>query len=161
MEARAKTTEQKKAILAFEKEINAAVSARRSAVDDAISRFRKGIKSAIDARKSAITEAISDFKEAIDDAVEKAENDCQNGTALASVRQVLRTSFQNARVKLQTDKQSIEKLGPNVQTLVATRQKAVQKAVEDFRAAVEKARNNLKNALGKDIDLDGLSETGE
>jgi hypothetical protein len=90
--------------------------------------------------------------DAVKAAVEKAKTDCQNGVDPVSVRATLKDSIQAARTKFQTDKNSAPKVGGNIQTLIEARKQAFEKAMADFKAAMEKARTDLKKAFPADTN---------
>jgi len=149
LEAHASTTEQKQAIEAFKMAITAAISTRHTAVDAAISAFRTGVDQAIAQRKTVVDAAIKTFEDSTKMALDKAKADCAAGSNPEVVRQTLMTSMKNARTKLQSDRKAVDTIGTNLTQLTATRKAAVDKAFADFKTAAEKARKDLKAALGK------------
>ena len=159
LEEKAGTDEQKQAVAEFKKAVEAAVVARRAAIDKAIADFREGLKDLIEGKKSGVDSAATQYKQSVEAAVAKAKADCDNGVSLATVQTNLRTDLQSAREKLQTARQNIEKLGPQVKALIDARQAAVKEAIEDFKTALEKARADLKEAFPQDADETGTENT--
>lgn len=148
LEENATTDEQKKAVADFEAAVKDAISIRRAAVDGALSVWRSGVKDLISARKQAITSDASAFGDAVKAAFDKAESDCQSGVSPTTIRMTLKSSIQAARVKYHEDRQGAPKVGGvNIQTLITARRNAVSKAMIDFKAAMEKARSELKKAF--------------
>lgn len=147
LEDKAQTDGQKKAVADFEAAVEAALTARRSAVDSAQKTFREGVKSAISGRKTDASQLMSDFNAARTAAFQKAESDCAEGVGAEAVKKNLRSDLQAAKTKLQGDRKNIEKVGSVVKELAAARRQAVEKAHVDFKAAMEKARAELKKAF--------------
>jgi len=81
-------------------------------------------------------------------ALASAKSSCAAGTAPATVRTNLKAALDVARANLETARKSVEKVGPNLDTLKAARKAAVDKANADFKAAVQAALAKLKAALG-------------
>lgn len=144
----AQTDAHKQAVAAFQAALDAAMSARRAAVDKAQQDFKSGVDAAISARKSAADAAVKAFKDALTAAEAKAKTDCAaTGADQAKIREAFRASVESARTQLKTALQAAEKLGPQVSTLAQTKNAAVKKAMDDFKAAAETARTNLKAAF--------------
>lgn len=147
LEDKATTDAQRQALSAFQSAVNAAVTARRAAIDAANEAFRTGLHAAIADRKAKADAAVKAFKTAITAALNKAKADCAAGVDAATVRANLRTATQAALEKLKSDRQAIDKLGDTVKGLVDARRAAHDKAMADFKAAMEKARADLKAAM--------------
>jgi hypothetical protein len=65
------------------------------------------------------------------------------------VRTELKADLKTARDKYKSDIQAAEKIGDSIQALIKARRDAVAKAIEDFKAALEKAKVDLKAAWGE------------
>jgi len=150
LEVKAKTDSQKQAITAFKAAVDAAVATRKAAVDAAISSFRQGLDQAIATRKAAVDAAVNAYKSAAQTTRGQALADCSAGIAAKTIRDSYRASMKAARDKFQNDKQAIDKLGETASSLALIRQQAVEKALQDFKAALETARDNLKAAFPAD-----------
>ena len=125
---------------AFKAAIVSAVAARKTAVDAAMNTFRDGLDQAVDAHTTEIQNIVHTYKTAVYAAIEQEKSDCAGGAAPAAVRATFLASMKKARDTMQDDRKNLEKLGPQLETLVRTRNAAVQKAMDDFRTALEKAR---------------------
>lgn len=162
LEERAKTDEQKKAVADFEAAVKTAVATRRSAIDVAIKTFRTGVQSAIDSRKSQIDSVASTFKSAQAAAFEKAKKSCASSTANAqTIRTQLKSDLSAAKNSFQADRKSAEKVGSTIQALIDARKIAFEKAISDFKVAMEKAKTELKKDFPKDdnVETDSASTT--
>ncbi len=145
---KAQADAQKQAVAAFQAALDAAMNARRAAVDQAQQDFKSGIDAAIAARKSAADAAVKAFQDALAAAEAKAKADCAAaGVDSAAIREALRVAVESARAQLRTALLAAEKVGPQVSELTKTRNEAVRKAMETFKAAAETARTALKTAF--------------
>ena len=147
LEANATTDAGKQAVQQFEATVQAAVTARRTAVDKARNTFRTGVKAAVAARQGQINQALSTYKAAVQAALTQAQVSCTAGTAPATVQQTLRSALQTAHNNLRTALQSVSKT--QVSQLAATYKAAVQAANTTFKQAVQQAAAKLKAALGQ------------
>ncbi len=144
LESKAETEEQKQAVAEFKSIVDEAVATRRVSVDAAIDTFRSEVNKVVTTRRQAVNTAIEEFQLAVANAGEKAENDCANEVAAATVRLNYRAALKAAKDKLQTDKQAIDKIGAQVQTLAQTRNVAVKQAVDTFTSELKAAVEQLK-----------------
>lgn len=150
LEEKATTDAQKKAVADFEATVKAAITARRTAVDAAISTFREGVKKLISDRAEGVSTSFTAFSDATKVAYETAKSDCASGKDPATIRTTLRNSIAAARTKFNSDRTSAPKVGGNIQALIDARRTAVNKAMTDFKAAMEKARTELKKSFPAD-----------
>lgn len=148
LEARAQTDAQKAALAKFKAAVTEAIKAHRAAIDSAKSAFRQGVEQAIASRKSAVNLATKAYQDAVKAALAKAKADCKAGVEPAAVREELHRALKVARDKFETDRQAIEKLKDSLKPLIEARKAAIAKANQDFQTAIEKARTELKAALG-------------
>ena len=159
LEEKAQTDAQKQAVAQFKSTMTAAISTRRAAVDVAIQTFRQGLQQAINDRKTATDTTVSTYKSTINLAIDKAKSDCASGVDTKTVRTNLIQSLKTAREQFNTARQNIEKLSESVETLVAARKQAVEKAHDDFKKAAEQARIQLKAAFGQASPSPSVSPT--
>ncbi len=148
LKKRATTTEQTNAVIDFANTTQDALAARRAGVDESRQIFRTGVKSAITTRRAEIDKALSDFQAAVSTAINKASADCAAGVDPSTIRSDLRTAITAARDSLKADRLSVDRVGPVVKELAATRRSAVNQAKDTFRSAVDSARAKLKEILG-------------
>lgn len=147
LEMAAKTDDQKKAVSAFEATTNSAIATRAAAVDAAIEAFRIGVKNAIQTRQGQLDAIISGSDSARATALAKVQSDCAAGKDAATVRADFQNGLKGTRTQLQNDKQNMTKVSDGVQALIQVRRTAVEKAMGDFKATMEKARIALKTAF--------------
>jgi len=144
----ADTDAQKAAVTAFQNAVDQAVNARIASVKTANDVFQKGLDAAIAARKTQADTITRKYADAVKAAIAKAEADCAANQTQATVRSTLTSALQKARTQFMTDRQTIVKIDTTVKTLVDARGRTVQKARQDFVAAIQKAREDLRSAFG-------------
>ena len=148
---KASSTIQKTAVEKFVKDMDAAVAARRSAVDSAEKSFRAGVEAAVVARQSSVDTAMLTLKQEVNVAITKAKTECtaeSNGTLAPKViRDAYVSALKSAREKFRASTKTIEARKETLQPLANTRKLAIEKAVADFKLAVEKAKADLKSAM--------------
>lgn len=147
LEEKATTDAQKQAVADFEAAVKAAITARRTAFDAAITTFREGVKKLISDRAEGVSASFTAFSDATKAAYETAKTDCASGKDPATIRTTLRNSIAAARTKFHSEKTSAPKVGGNIQILIDARRAAINKAMTDFKTAMEKARADLKKAF--------------
>ncbi|MEK7610679.1 MAG: hypothetical protein AAB468_02940 [Patescibacteria group bacterium] len=148
LEAKADTDAKKQALATFQQVVNTAVTTRRAAIDAAANTFHQGVDGAVNARQQAAETASQVFKKAVADALAKAQTDCAaTGADAAAVKETYRASVKQARETFNTARQAVEKM--DLETLNTVRKAAFQKAADDFKATMDKARADLKVAFGE------------
>lgn len=146
-EARAQTDAQKQAVANFKTVVDAAVLTRKQAVNLATKIFRDGMDQIIANRKSLEDAIVAAFKTSVSAALLKVKADCLSGVDPKTAKSVFNQSMKDAQHKLAIDRKNLEKNQELIEPLNTARKQATQKAKEDFRSAVEKARADLKAAL--------------
>ena len=141
---KAQTDAQKQAVVQFQTDINNAIIARKTAIDKAISDFRQGVNNAISSRKTSVDSLISTYKNSIKEAFNKAQIDCDNGVATSEIRTTLRTSLKELREKFENDRKNLDKINDSLDSLIAAKRAAFEKAISDFKTAVQTAKEKLK-----------------
>lgn len=155
LEAKVKTDEQKAAVEEFKEAIEAAVDARRAAIDAAIDTFRDGVDDAWADHQSSIEGAANAYREAVRTAFEKAKSDCEDGVDTKTVRANLHNSLQAARGKLKEDRTGVTKLRDLMHDLIEAKKTAFEKAISDFKAAVQTAVAELKKSFPESGEDEG------
>ncbi len=155
IEASATTDAQKQAVADFKSAVESAVATRKAAIDAAIAAYRAGLKALIAGKTDNNDQSLVQFQNAVQAAADKAKSDCEAGVDPKTVRQNFHASLLAARKNLVTDRQATEKIGTQLQALIDARQAAFKKAFDNFKAAMEKARADLKKAFGNDTDNSG------
>lgn len=146
--AKATTDVQKQAVEEFKASVEAAVATRRSAVDKALKAYWDALDTALNGRQSSVDYAKQTFANAINTAVATAQSACSAGNDPATVRTQFNASVKAAKTQFATDRKAIDKYGPQVKAIVATRNAEVKKALEAFKVTMQQVRAALKAALG-------------
>lgn len=144
LEARASTSDALAAVKTFESEVDAAVAARRAAVDKAVAEYRTALDKAVADRKAAVDAAIATFKSDRDAAMAQAKSDCAGGKTPADVRTAYMNAMKSAQEKLKTTLQGLDTKKDVLKPMAEARKADVEKAIADFKAAVEAAKTKLK-----------------
>jgi len=98
----------------------------------------------VTSKKTSVSGAVDTFQASVKAAFEKAQVSCVSGTDPQTVRETLTTSLKDARAKLQASQQSFEGIGDSVPALATTKKTSIDKAMQDFKTTMEKARTDLK-----------------
>lgn len=150
LEEKAGNDEQKQAALDFKEAMSEAISIRRAAINQAIQDFRQGTKEAIASRKASADSAVLALRTSIKSAFEKAESDCDTGIEARTVRENLRADLKTAKEQFTIAKQGIDKLGVQKEILIDQKKEAINKAIDDFKTAVETAKADFKAASAQE-----------
>ena len=146
MGSKAFGSKQKQAVAAFKTEVEQAVLARRAAIDNAINIFRSSSNQIFVDRKIASDQAILNYKIAVQEALGKAQSDCQKVDA-KTARKNLADSLKAAKENFNIEKQGIEKTKTSIQDIQNIKKEAMGKAIVDFKSALEKAKEGLKQSF--------------
>ncbi len=146
LEEKATTSAQGEALVEFKEAVKNAIAIRQAAVDAAISEYRTNLDKMIADRKTALEQAKTEYKNAYQIAVQKAKTDCANGVNPAQIKETLRASLMAAKDEYNSERKELEK--GDVKSLVDVRQAAFKQALENFKKAMQEARDALKAALG-------------
>jgi hypothetical protein len=150
MTDKATTPEQQVAVEAFKAAADAAAQARQAAIDAAIKTFRDGLDKARADRQTAVDAALKTFAEAVKATEDKAKVDCGvAGTDPEQVRTAMRTSIEAARTTLRQSIKQAEKVGEAAPALGEARRVAFDKALADYKTALEKAKTDFKAAVSQ------------
>ncbi|MEK7575561.1 MAG: hypothetical protein AAB491_00530 [Patescibacteria group bacterium] len=144
---KAQTDAQKQAVIQFQIDINNAITARKTAIDKAISDFRQSIDNAISSRKVSVDSLVSTYKNSIKEDFNKAKTDCDNGVATSEIRTTLRASLKGLREKFENDRKNLDKVNDSIDSLITAKKAAFEKAISDFKTAVQAAKEKLKAAF--------------
>lgn len=147
LEAKAKTDEQKQAVVAFKDTIETAIKTRRDTIDAAIAQFKKDLDSLIATRQSSVDQAVARYKNSVNTAIAKAQSDCSSATVPSTVRTELKNSLLAARTTLQSDRATIDKVADNIDSLITARKVAVDAARTVYRTSHQTAADILKQAF--------------
>ena len=147
LEEKASTSEQKQALIDFKEAVEEARASRQAAVDFAISEFRTELDKLVADRKTLIEGLKNTYINAYNTAVQNAKQACLNGEDSSKIRENLRTQLKAVKDEFNAGKKEIEKT--DIKDLVEKRQQAFNEALEYFKKAMEKARNDLKNSFNQ------------
>lgn len=140
----------KTALATFQRAVATAVSARRAAVKSSNDTYRLGLKDAIAKRKASADAMLKTYQDAVLAAASKAKADCAAKVDPAVARETFLGATKAAKDKLQSDRKILERMEEAVAPLVSVRRAAHEKALADFKVAMERARADLKVVLGSE-----------
>lgn len=161
LEAHAESDEEKGAALAaFKAAVDAAIFARRGAINAAQEQFRLNAESAFAVRQDALYSAINKFKSYVRAALDQAKTDCAAGVAPETVRENLHAGLKAARDQFAADREGLKAFKADLEEAIAARKAAVQAAIEEFKAALEDAKEALASAFEQDEDEDDGEDEG-
>lgn len=152
LEEKAGTDEQKQAILEFIETIKLAIKTRRAAINKAIQDFRKGLDEIKSSHKLSVNTAISNYRNEIKTVFEKAQSDCDNGIDPKIVREGLRNDLKQVKEDFAINKKGIEKNKDEMKSLIAAKKEAIKKAINNFEAAIEQARIDLRTSFSEELE---------
>lgn len=152
LEAKAATEEQKQALTVFKEEVDRAVSERRASVDEALAEFRSGLSQTLESRKTQVDNLVLQYKKDVAASFEKSRAACKGGSGKKTSRQDLISELKSIKDKFLLDRQGIMTTEFEAQNLALARRSAVDMAAENFKMALELAKEKLKAAFpGQDI----------
>lgn len=147
--AKATTSSENSAVMAYESSVNQAVSSRRTAYDAARQTYRSGVEAVTATRENTVIDQFNTFKTAVNSAIQTAEASCTatpgNGPVIHSVFQ---SSMQSARQTFSSERQSDPTINTQVKQLATTRDAAFNTADQTFQTAMNSAAQTLKEAFG-------------
>lgn len=144
---RAQTDAQTQAVNAFRNTLETAVQAKRSAIDAARLAYQQGLQTLIENRGASLKTATETLRAQTESAFAQAQTDCAANLDVKTIRENLKTAVKTAREQFQGQRQNLKTYQEQIKNLRDTRDQAFKKAVSDFQAAIEKAKNDLKAAL--------------
>ena len=147
LQEKAQTDSQKQAVIAFVKTITQAVKDRRAAFDKAISDFQKGLQAINKSRVGTLSKAVTDYKSSVKEAFDKADQSCESGIAIKTIRNNLREDLQGVRSQYQADIKKFQGNGAEIQKLVEAKKEAMNKAKDEFKVTLDQALAILKAAM--------------
>jgi len=147
LEARAVTDAQREAVTTFRATVESAIIARKTAIDSATQSFRQSLNQVIIARQAAIDAAVNTFQSSRTTAINQARADCAAGIDARTVRETFHTNIRTAQAQFNNERQAIEERKDLIEPIQGTQRQAIEKAIADFRATMEKARTDLQAAF--------------
>lgn len=131
----------------YQERVEEAVDDRREVINGAIIEFRSGTDALIAKRKSAMQSARDTFRTSVTAALAKFETDCTNGVATSIILSNFKTSLENARTKLASDRKAAESMRGEMEKLIAKRKASIATAVKSFQAELAAANAELRQAF--------------
>lgn len=144
---RAKTDAEKAAVSAFIQAIHAAITTRRLAVKTALDVFHSAVTAAAESNKAAVLSSIRSSADALTAALNKAKDNCASGSIQQTIRTDLISAMQSAKSSFASARNK-DDISSQMKQLVTVKNAALEKAHQDFRAAVIVAKDTLKAILG-------------
>lgn len=141
--------DQQAVIDAFQDAVEEAVLDRRKAFDAAHKAFREGLDASLSKRQESIRTALAAMQTAIQEAIADAKTACVAGESAEQIKADLMGAIQDARDEFKSERESLDKVSTELETLRETRKAAVKKAQDDFHEALKAAKADLKEALGE------------
>jgi len=139
----------KEAVAAFQSDVKSALSAKRDAINAAVNTFHEGVTSLLEMRKTAVEAAFTAREDAFHAAVSKAKDDCAAGVSAGTIRTTLVAALKDAQSKFAAARKANTDFSVKMKTLVAAKKVALDKAQNDFKAALTSAKAALKAVLGE------------
>jgi Fe-S cluster assembly scaffold protein SufB len=158
LQERAPNEAQKTAVNKFRETMRTAIETRRNAMDETNSTFRNSVKKLNETRKSDLNENISAFIDAQKKALEKATSGCQNEINPVAARNSLHSALNLAKTNYNVQKQNRERIKTQMEALIQTRKKVIEKTNTDFKSIIEQAKIELKKALDEEVNTSASTE---
>lgn len=140
------TSVQLTAVGTFKTGVEAALTTRRAAVDDARAAYRTALVTQIATQQQELSGAVTAYQTAVTNAFAIAVADCTDTNAAATLA-TLKTSIKDARDTLNSAR-TPDTNKAAIKTLAATRDAAVKAANDTFRTTLKTLSTTLKTALG-------------
>jgi len=148
LEEMGKTDVQKQAISTFEVAVKSALEAKRAAMDAAVKTFHDNVDNLMNSRKTVVSNNLSVLETTFQAAGNKVKSDCAAGTNAKTVRTEFLSAVKEAQKNYDTAKKNQDDFSSQMKALTRGKQAAFDKAKNDFKSAMEQARNALKVVLG-------------
>lgn len=144
-----RTDAQKQAIAVFQAAVQNALQAKRTAIDAATKVFHDGVDNLMNSRNAAVSSTLLALKAAFQTASDKVKADCAAGVNAKTVRTTFLNAVKNAQKSYDAAKKSQNDFSFQMKALTDAKQVAFKKAQDDFKSAVNQAKNALKAVLGE------------
>lgn len=151
LEEKAVQDETKKAAVEeFKGTVEKAVETRRLAIDNAKDVMNVGITQAIENRETNMESLRAQFKSSVDSAIAKAKNSCDEDATSDELKEILsqlREDVKNARDTYKNKIGEENKIQENIGKLREERKIAVKTAIENFKATMKVAQEQLRSKV--------------
>lgn len=145
--------DKKLAVEKFKTTVEEAIKVRREAIDQARKNMNTGIDSAIDSRESSVEALRNEFKNNVEVAVSKAKNSCNDDASSEELKNVLSQLKEDIKSYKESYKAKIsenKKVQSEIQSLREIRKVAVSSAIDNFKATMKNAQEELRQTMGSD-----------
>lgn len=142
---KAGTDAQKQAIMKFQSAMETAAQARKAAVNATIAAYRAEVDKLLETRKTAINTIKKIYEDAYNAAIARAKQECDAGANPAEIRSKLKDELKAIKEKFQAEMKNVAKI--DLKPLITKRHEAIKKAIADFKIAIEKAKEELREAI--------------
>jgi hypothetical protein len=143
---KADTDQKKKVVAVFQQAIEIAVKAKRDAISAAKDQYLEDFDALIAARNEQANDAAGKYGAAVKAALGSASSGCAAGNDTKAIRLELVNALKAAKEEFRIERAVLGKTGADA--IKEKRDKTVKAAQDEFKAAIEKARQDLKEALG-------------
>ena len=147
LSAQATTTSQKQALNTFKSAVEAAVKARKTAVDNALKTYQEGVLTLANSRNDASLALLTKLRNDIKAAFAQAKADCAAGKDTQMIKTNLLSSMRTAREQFTAERQKTNDLKSQLEALKSARNTAIRNAMQEFKQALERAKQDLKAAF--------------
>lgn len=143
--------DKKAAVKKFKSAVELAIKTRREAIDKAKEDMNNGIEAAIQTRTSSSIALRNEFEKNLEAAIAKAKNSCSDEASaddLKSVLAQLKDDIKSSRDAYKLKVNEMKKVQSTIQALRETRKSEVKLAIENFKAAMKLAQEELRKTMG-------------
>ncbi len=158
LEKKAQTEEQKEAVKKFKETIENAVKKRRATIDQAVADMRSGIDAAIRERQAAIKSAVVSFENDEVVALNKAKNACDENADNEDLKNTMKEVREGIKIHRNRYKEQfhkVRKVGDVAEELAKTKRETIMNAIEEFKATVKSAQEELRKSFEETTDKQG------
>lgn len=126
-------------IVAFQKNVDAAVVVRRTAIDEAFNDYKGSVGDMLDGKLKKIQDLRASYGTTVKSAFTTANTDCNKGIKKPAIREKIKSALQNLETNYQTNKGSILNVEEDMRNLAKARREKVQAAEAAFKQSIEQA----------------------
>lgn len=144
---KASNEQQKNAIEQFRTTIEAAISKRRSTIDNAVSSYTQSVQSLLFASNSELDQQVQKYQQRISDATNQAKQDCAQKDSSEVVRTTLTQQLQQTKGPLDLQRNSAMTMRDQYSLTLNQPKATITQAEQEFNRTLQQALTTLKAAL--------------
>jgi len=144
---KAKNDNQKIAIDSFRGRLEAAISLRRSNQDRDTLSYEEAIKANLFQKNSSLYNQVAKYKTILDGATLQAVKDCSTAEGQSISRPELISTIDKAQFELRSGNSGYKTVNDQILSLSKQRKDKINAASQDFEQEINRAKNDLKEAL--------------